>query len=197
MILVDDELGPIWRAAALGTDYGRIVRLLILTAARRAEIGGLASSGLDLDAGVWTLPAARSKTGRPHVLPIMPMMRAILDQVPRRASGDFLFGERGAAGFGAWNHGKRALDARSGATDWVVHDLRRTAATRMAELGVMPHIIEEILAHSGGHKAGIAGIYNKATYAAAVRAALGIWHDHVRAIAAGGEREVLPFGGPH
>jgi hypothetical protein len=64
----------------------------------------------------------------------------------------------------------------------------------MAELGVMPHIIEEILGHSGGHKAGVAGIYNKATYAAAVRAALATWHDHVRAIASGdGERKVLPF----
>jgi integrase len=193
-VLVDDELAAIWSAAG-DADYGRIVKLLIMTAARRSEIGGMAWSELDFEAGIWTLPAARSKNGRVHALPIMPMMRAIVDQVPRRASRDYLFGERGA-GFGGWNSGKRALDRRSGISGWVIHDLRRSAATSMANLGVQPHIIEEILAHSGGHKSGVAGIYNKATYAAAVRAALGVWHDHVRAIAAGGARKVLPFAPP-
>jgi hypothetical protein len=61
----------------------------------------------------------------------------------------------------------------------------------MADLGVQPHIIEEILNHRGGHKAGIAGIYNRSSYEREVKAALLMWADHVRLSAEGGEREVL------
>jgi len=191
-VLTNEELGAIWRAGG-DDDHGRIVKLLILTAARRAEIGGMCWAELDFGAGVWTLPAARSKNGRAHTLPIMPAMRAILDQVPRRATRDQVFGERGAGGFAGWTSGKSTLDTKSGVTSWVLHDIRRSVATGMANLNVQPHIIEEVLGHSGGQKAGVAGIYNRATYAAAVRTALATWHDHVRAIVAGGERKVLPF----
>ena len=195
-VLSDDELGRVWRASG-DDDHGRIVKLLILCGARRAEIGGLCWSELDFDAGIWTLPPARAKNGRAHALPIMPMMTAILAAVPQRATRDQLFGERGAGGFAGWSQKKRELDAKSGVAGWVLHDIRRTVATGMANLGVAPHIIEEILGHSGGgHKAGVAGIYNRATYATAVRAALAVWHDHVRAIAAGGARKVLPFATP-
>ena len=156
-VLADAELGAIWRAAG-DDDYGRIVKLLILTAARRAEIGGLCWAELDFGAGVWTLPAARAKNGRAHVLPIMPMMAAIIESLPRRATRDQVFGERGAGGFAGWTSNKIALDVRAGVTGWVLHDIRRSVATGMANLGVQPHIIEEVLGHSGGHKAGVAGI---------------------------------------
>ena len=160
-VLSDDELGRVWRAAG-DDDHGRIVKLLILCGGRRAEIGGLCWSELDFDAGIWTLPPARAKTGRAHALPIMPMMTVILAAVPRRATRDQLFGERGAGGFAGWSQKKRELDAKSGVAGWVLHDIRRTVATGMANLGVAPHIIEEILGHSGGgHKAGVAGIYNR------------------------------------
>jgi integrase len=68
---------------------------------------------------------------------------------------------------------------------WRLHDLRRTAATRMAELGVQPHIVEAILNHISGHKAGIAGVYNRAAYAAEKRDALTLWSDHVMALVEG------------
>jgi integrase len=61
--------------------------------------------------------------------------------------------------------------------DWNIHDLRRSAATHMAELGVAPHIVEAILNHQSGHKRGVAGIYNRASYAAEVRSALARWAD--------------------
>ena len=66
------------------------------------------------------------------------------------------------------------------------HDLRRTAATRMAEeLGVAPHIIEAILNHVGGHKAGTAGVYNRAVYEVPKRIALEKWAAHVEALVSG------------
>src|SRR5215218_5756951 len=49
---------------------------------------------------------------------------------------------------------------------WRLHDIRRTVAARLAELGVQPHVIEAVLSHVSGHKAGVAGIYNRALYAA-------------------------------
>jgi integrase len=64
---------------------------------------------------------------------------------------------------------------RSGITDWAVHDIRRTVATRMADLGVAPHVVEAVLNHHSGHRAGIAGVYNRSSYEREVRAALALW----------------------
>jgi integrase len=69
-----------------------------------------------------------------------------------------------------------------GVAPWRLHDLRRTCATGMAELGTQPHIIEAVLNHVSGHKAGVAGIYNRARYADEMRAALQRWADHVERI---------------
>jgi integrase len=186
-VLTDAELAAIWRSCG-EDDFGRIVRLLILFGCRRSEIGGLSFSELKLEAGTWTLPAERSKNGRAHTLPLMPMALAIIDAVPKMATRDQLFGVR-SDGYTQWEDGKAALDRRSGVTDWVLHDIRRTVATRMADLGVPPHVIEQILNHVSGHKAGPAGIYNRSSYEREVRSALALWHDHVRTLVEGGERK--------
>src|SRR5262249_38504252 len=97
-------------------------------------------------------------------------------------------------GFTGWPKGKAKLDAESGVTKkWVVHDLRRTVSTRLHDLGVQPHIVEQILNHVSGHKAGDAGRYNRSVYEREGRAALATWHDHLRALIEGGERRVLNF----
>src|SRR5262249_48391284 len=127
-VLSDDELVSIWRACK-DDDYGRIIRLLILTAARRAEIGGMAWGGLDLERATWTLPAGRSKNGRAHALPLMPTVLDIIKGVPRMVSRDQLFGARSEDGFASWDKGKIALDARSGVSNWTPHDIRRSVAT--------------------------------------------------------------------
>ena len=80
------------------------------------------------------------------------------------------------------------------AKPWVLHDLRRSAVTRMCELGIAPHVVEAVVNHVCGHKAGVAGVYNKAIYAAEKRAALQRWADHLLEAASatssrsGGER---------
>ena len=65
---------------------------------------------------------------------------------------------------------------------WVVHDIRRSVATGMADIGIAPHIIEQILNHQSGHKGGVAGIYNRSSYAAEKAAALVRWAEHVASI---------------
>jgi integrase len=192
-VLSDVELAAIWRGCG-DDDFGRITRLLILMPSRRSEIGGIRwSSEIEpLERGLWTLPAERSKNGRAHTLPLMPMALDIIKAVPKMVSRDYLFGARGD-GYTRWADGKAALDKRSGVTGWVLHDIRRTVATRMADLGVQPHIIEQILNHVSGHKAGPAGIYNRSTYDREVRAALALWHDRVRTLIEGGERKLVPY----
>jgi integrase len=188
-----DELGPIWRACG-DDDHGRCVRLLILTGCRRQEVGSMQWSELDADAGTWTIPAERVKNKREHTLPLPPMAWDIIEAVPHMAHRDYLFGVRGD-GFRAWADGKAELDKRLGDTvaPFVLHDIRRSVATGMADLGVQPHIIETILNHQGGHKRGPAGIYNRSSYQREVKAALALWEDHVRALVEGGERVIVPL----
>jgi integrase len=189
--LSDDELAAIWRACS-DDDYGRVIRLLMLTACRRQEVGKMARSELDLERGVWTIPAGRTKNHRQHALPLMPLALSIIATVPHMASRDQLFGTRGD-GFTNWAEAKDDLDARSGASGWTVHDIRRSVATRMADIGVQPHIIEQVLNHQSGHKAGPAGIYNRSNYEREVKAALALWSDHVHTLVDGGTRKVVPM----
>jgi integrase len=192
-VLSDAELGAVWNAAGDSGDFGKIVRLLILTGTRRNEVGGMCWS--ELSDGTWTIPGARTKNGRQHTLPLSGLAQSIIESVPEHVGRDLLFGERSKLGFCGWDNAKDRLDARLGKTvaHWTLHDLRRTAATRMADLGVQPHIIEAALNHQSGHKRGVAGIYNRSSYEQPVKAALALWADHIRSIATGTERKVLPF----
>ena len=190
--MTDDELVRIWKACG-DDDYGRIIRLLWLTGCRRREVGGCAWSEIDFESGTWTIPAARSKNGRAHTLPLMSMMLDIIKDVPRMASRDHLFGARAEAGFSTWGKSKRILDARSGVTGWRAHDIRRTTATRLADLGIAPHVIEQILNHQSGHKSGIAGVYNRSSYEREVRTALALWADHLHSLVTGGDHKVVAF----
>jgi len=193
-VLKDGELAAIWRACG-DDDYGRIIRLLICLGMRRDEAGGLRHGEIDLDAGTITLPPERVKNGHAHVLPLPPLARSIIASIPQRTGRNHLFGTRSSGGHTGWDRSKKDLDERLAGkvADWVVHDIRRSVATRMADLGVEPHIIEAAINHQSGHKAGVAGTYNRSRYEKQVRAALSIWCDHLQTIISGSGRKVLPF----
>jgi integrase len=182
-LLSDAELAAIWKAAP-ESDYGRIVRLLMLTAQRREEIGALLWSEVDREAALISLPRERTKNHRSHDVPLSPMALAVLDAIPEREGRALVFGS-GQGGYSGWSTSKGVLDESARlAEPWTLHDLRRTAATRMADLGVAPHVIEAILNHVSGHKAGVAGIYNRSTYSAEKRVALELWTGHLSTIIA-------------
>jgi integrase len=186
-VLSDSELVAIWKALP-DSDYGRVVKLLMLTGQRREEIGGLRWTEINTEARVIELSGSRSKNSLPHKIPLCDEAMAILKACLQCAGRDLVFGE-GENGFGAWSRSKAALDAAMGINQpWVLHDLRRTAATGMADLGVQPHIIEAVLNHISGHKAGVAGIYNRSTYENEKRAALELWAKHVSAAVNGSAR---------
>jgi integrase len=210
-VLSEGELGEIWNACR-DDDHGRVIRLLMLTGARRQEIGGLSWSEVNIERGVISLPADRTKNARPHTIPLSAPALAIISAMPRRERDGHLFGD-GGTGFQGWSKAKASLDRRILASrtraaeqfrrpvddtmvvpSWQVHDLRRSVATHMAELGVQPHVIEALLNHVSGHKAGVAGTYNRAVYEREVLAALVLWADHLRTIVDGTDRKVVAFG---
>jgi len=193
-VLTDSELAAIWNACG-DDEFGRITRLLMLTGCRRSEIGGMRFSEFSPDGATWTLPAERAKNKHALTLTLPPAAIAIVQAVENKGR-DQLFGDR-AAGFTSWDPAKQALDARLGdrVASWRLHDLRRTCATGMADLGVEPHVIEAVLNHHSGHRAGVAGVYNRSPYAKAVGIALASWAGHVLALAEGREaaNNVVPL----
>jgi integrase len=198
-VLTDQELGAIWNAAG-DDDFGRIVRLLIATGQRRSEVGGIAFTELDLEHGTWTIPAARTKNGRQHTLPLSGLAQGIIESVPQQIGRDHLFGARAPRGFSAWASAKDDLDARLGNqfAPFVLHDIRRSVATRMCDLGILPHVVEQVLNHRSGHRRGPAGVYNRSPYEREVKAAMAAWDRHLRALIEGRDekqRKVIPIRG--
>jgi integrase len=182
-ILSDAELAAYYNALPADTEYGRMIRLLVLLGARRQEVGGMAWSELNLEAGSWTKPATRTKNKRAHTLPLPSTAREIIRAVPRMVGRDQLFGIRAKQGFSNFNRVKAALDARcSFVINARLHDIRRTLSTRLHDLGTAPHVVEEILAHRA-HRAGAAGAYNWSDYRDDVRAALEKWERYILMIA--------------
>jgi integrase len=183
-VLSGVELAAIWNACG-DDEFGRIVRLLALLGCRRSEVGGMRESEFSPDGTTWTLPAERSKNGRALTLSLPSQAIAIVRSVEAKGR-DQLFGDR-SEGFTSWDSNKQALDARLGdaVKPWRLHDLRRTVATGMADLGVEPRVIEAVLKHHSGHRSGVAGVYNRSPYAKPVQIALASWAEHVLSLAEG------------
>jgi integrase len=190
-VLSDEELRTIWLAA--GDDqFGAIVKLLMLTGARRTEIGGLMFGEVSPTLPLITLPPARTKNGREHLIPLSEPALAILKELPRRTMADgtlreHIFGTIIGCGYQNWSRGKVDLDARiveanrgKALAPWTLHDFRRSVSTALHDrFGVPPHVVEVLLGHAGGHKAGVAGTYNKALYLEERRRGLERWGAHI------------------
>jgi integrase len=202
-VLTDGELRRIWNALE-GDHYGAIVKLLALTGQRREEIGSLRWSEVDLDRALITLPAERVKNKREHQIPLSAPALAILEAQPHRTqpdgtARDLIFGD-GKSGYSGWSRSKEALDQRIAKTlgtspePWRLHDLRRTMSTMMHDrLGIAPHIVEAVLNHVDGHRRGVAGVYNRASYSAEKAGALATWAEQFMAVVRQPARpEVVP-----
>lgn len=186
-VLSDDELRAVWKATlAYAGPYGRIVRLLLLTAQRREEVTGMHWSEVSFRSKSWTLPSARTKAGRLHVVPLSDAV--LLAVCATRRVGPLVFASQadlmGTRTFSAWTQAKQRLDAASGVSDWRLHDLRRTSATGMASLGVSPPVIERVLNHSTSSAGPLAAIYQRYDYAREKREALDLWAAHVLSLTA-------------
>jgi integrase len=183
-ILSDDEIKRLWLACeAVGAPAGPAVKLLLLTGQRCGEVVGMKRSEISGD--VWTLPSARTKNKQRHEVPLSAQSLAVIDEVPI-IDDDFVFTSSKTQRLGNMSRAKAALDAQmKPKIPWVLHDLRRTAASGMARLGVRLPVIEKCLNHSSGTFRGIIAVYQRHDFAAEKRDALQRWADHVEGIVKG------------
>jgi integrase len=169
-VLDDQELSLIWRAAGeIGGVAGAFVKLLILLGQRRDETAGMRWDDLDLDNRVWTIPQAETKGDRTHEVPLPPPAVGILTSLPQFA-GPFVFSTTaGQKPISGYSKIKDRIDKLVSIEDWRFHDLRRTAGTGMASLGIAVSTISRVLNHKEG---GITRIYNRYGYMPEKRIAL-------------------------
>jgi integrase len=140
--LTDAELLRIWVATGHLKLKARVfVRLLVMTAAREMEIADIATGEIDLGAGVWSIPGSRTKNGYGIVLPLPQVLLGDLEAVwPAHGASAGqrwrLLGDIDGNGLRGFSRLKARMDMASGVTGWRWHDLRRTARSGMARLGV-------------------------------------------------------------
>jgi integrase len=197
-VLDASELRTILRAAAkLPRPAGLFVQMLAITLQRRNEVSGLCWSEINVAEGKWTLPGSRAKNKQSHIIPLPPAAMEILNQVERWDGCDFVFSIDGKTPFRSFSGLKRAIDALAteenggcALAHWTFHDLRRTGASKMPELGVSLPAVERLLNHIGGSFAGIVKVYQRYDFAKEARAALEGWAKFLDRLAHGGNGNV-------
>lgn len=178
-VLTAKEITAIWKACdrmgagASAKAFGRMVRFLLVAAQRRDEAASLKHG--DILDGTWR--QQDNKASRPHSLKLPPLALALIGE---GKANEFVFA--GVSGkISGFSKLKRELDELAQVTDWRLHDLRRTAATGMQELGVPHHTIEAILNHA---MPGVAGVYQRSELEAQKAEALSAWATAIERILA-------------
>lgn len=196
--LSETELRVFWQAnERLGYPFGTFYQLLLLTAQRREEVAAMRWPEIDLAKGEWIIPKERTKNGKEHLVHLSPQAVEILQTMVGKDRKGFVFTTTGKTPISGYSKAKAKLDALCATvvddefseflpqifqTEWRVHDLRRTAASGMAELGFQPHIVERVLNHISGAQGGLVGVYQRFDYAEDRRRALIAWGAQVRAL---------------
>jgi integrase len=214
-VLSDAELVEVWRASeAAGFPFGDGVRLLILTLGRRDEIFRLSEPEIQVakDGATIRLPAERVKNAEGRDVPLSAPALSILAGLPEIDPGEDENGARGVRyllslnggapysnfGWAKANLDRRILEARrqvnpeaKAMTPWRLHDIRRTGATGLQQLGFRLELIEATLGHISGSRAGVVGVYQRHRFAVEVRRALDAWGRHVEALVSGKTDNVI------
>jgi integrase len=128
---------------------------------------------IDWDAGIWSIPPERAKNGEPHLVPLSRQAVALLTAIrPKDRKPDSLvFCTSAGTALGNWDRETKAVQQKSQTSDWHRHDLRRTGATLLGEMGELPDIVEAALNHVS-IRSPLAATYNRSRYRPRVAAAL-------------------------
>lgn len=192
-VLKDDEIKKVWVAAAqMGSSFGQITKLLLLTAQRHNEVVSMRWSEIDLENKLWIIPKERTKNNKAHLVPLSTAALEIISAQPTINKSNYVFPSPRtpeASPVAGLSQAKASLDELSGVTGWRFHDLRRTAATGMARNGIAPHVVEKILNHVSGSLGAVAKIYNQWGYDKQKRHALDSWASEVDRIVNGSKAD--------
>lgn len=187
--LSNAEIPAFWNACeGVGEPYGELFRFLLLTGQRLSEATGITWDEIDLVEKIWRIPARRTKTNVETIIPLSRQAMSILEARPRFSAGPHIFSSDGR--FPILNHSRaRAQLAKAFTKEietaseckvepFTPHDLRRTARTGFAQLGVDRDVAEQILNHSpGGNR--IAQTYDRHHRIPEMRRALQRWADRI------------------
>jgi integrase len=193
-VLDDAEIVAFWHACdKIGEPFGAALKLLLLTGQRLREVTGMRRSELSGNGETWSLTAERTKNRKPHLVPLPPLARELIASV-KRIEGDFVFTTTGKSPVSIGSKIKNRLDAVTKLTKpWRLHDLRRTFVTGMNELGIERDVVELVVNHKSGTRAGVAGIYNRSERLSERKAALERWALHVAGLVGGRPANVVPL----
>ena len=182
--LEDWELPILWGVAnAAGWPFGPYLQMLLLLGQRRGETALISWLDVDVEAGVWTIPAAVTKSGRVHRVPLPPAAVAILSSLPRMASSGLVFPGRHGAPMTGWSKRLPPIvkqTSAAGMASWTPHDCRRTMRTGLGRLGVDRIVAELLLNHAVSDE--LTAIYDRGDYWRARAEAAGRWAEHVLGI---------------
>ena len=206
-ILTDDETRWLWLACdKAGYPFGSMAKLLLLTGQRRNEVAGMTWAELDLDKALWRIPAGRTKNDEAHEVPISDAALAVIASLPRiKSDKGYLFTTNGETHVSGYSRAKVVIEhamleiARGERGQdieiprWTFHDLRRTAVSGMARLGISLPAIEKVVNHSSGSFAGIVGVYQRHSFADEKRNALQGWAKFVLSLVEGRPANVVPL----
>jgi len=206
-ILTDDETRWLWLACdKAGYPFGSMAKLLLLTGQRRNEVAGMTWAELDLDKALWRIPAGRTKNDEAHEVPLSDAALAVIASLPRiKSDKGYLFTTNGETHVSGYSRAKAVIEhamleiARGERGQdieiprWTFHDLRRTAVSGMARLGISLPAIEKVVNHSSGSFAGIVGVYQRHSFADEKRNALQGWAKFVLSLVEGRPANVVPL----
>ena len=172
-VLTEDEIKRVWAACnKLAFPFGHLIKMLLLTGQRKDEVTKMRWQDIDLPNKVWTIPREIVKADRAHEVPLSDLALQLLENMPR-FNGEYIFTTTGGLkAVSGHSKAKSRVDIMSEVSKWRLHDLRRTAATNMAKLGVPVPTISRVLNHAQG---GVTSIYNRHSYLPEKTEALEKW----------------------
>lgn len=194
--LDEAEIRTLWNglpnALARSKTCQEIVKLCLITAQRVGEVAGMRARELDLKNAAWKIPAARTKNGYEHTVPLSALAIVIVNDVLTAIGegANYVFSNSNGGSLPAAAVARTIARAhegeglsRFGISQWTAHDLRRTAVSQMAKLGVPPIVLGHIINHRSVTKAGVTlSVYQQYDYEAEKRQALNLWADKLSAI---------------
>jgi integrase len=169
-VLPREELARVLPALrASKRPYAKAMLLMLLTLTRREEAAAARWRDINLTAATWTI--RETKNGEPHIVPLSRQALALLRAMPRGKPDALVFSTSTGGALTKWDRETKAIHEASKTEGWHRHDLRRTGATMLGEMGELPDIVEAALNHVSIRSA-LAATYNRSRYRPQVAAAL-------------------------